>query len=298
MWDELLQVQRVIHSHYPAFVEAWEGVGELEIQFQQLKTLITGSCNLVHDLKRASEPAANAEQLEENSQSRPTCTPLQDEHATLNTALEELDVAIAERDLSNIAILLQTAEERAVEVSVESVLLAHHTNGNLLLSLTYPQLSSLKLSPSCIPTSCLPQKRDFFSFLVGLTSINEFCGVDDPSEKGKNRSSSGASPQRSHYPHNRAAQVLQGACRSWGRCACSKLPFGNAHGQLEAGRTESYQAAIGRQVRFTTISKELEGLTCWKLCLLISARMLLFQVGVTLVGQIMLGAYHNTCSIL
>lgn len=115
----MVQVHHVIHGQYPAFVTACEGVEELGVQFQQLRALIAGSSTLVNDLKRVSQSAVSKVESNENASNQPLIASSKQQNAVLDTALEELGVAIAERDFRAVTKLLRAAEDALVEVSFQ-----------------------------------------------------------------------------------------------------------------------------------------------------------------------------------
>lgn len=206
-------------------MEAWEGVGELEIQFQQLKTLITGSCNLVHDLKRASDPAANAEEVEKDDKSQPKFAPLTNQSCGLEEALEDLDVAIAERDLSIIGQLLQNAEECAIEVRSD----VPQANRMQLGVQTGVNKHKLHIQIILVLQVITGFHKSSVSSWVGFSSFNELGGGYDSTEKGKCSWTSRAPIKRSYCHNNGATQAISGACRSRGRCPYIEIPVGNTH---------------------------------------------------------------------
>ncbi|GMH36056.1 hypothetical protein BSKO_03924 [Bryopsis sp. KO-2023] len=115
------EVQRVIHGQYPAFVKACEGVGELEVQFQQLRTLIAGSVSLVNDLKRASQPGAHKLDVHDDTLVPPVVASTKQGGRALESVLEELDVAVAERDFHVVKKLLRAGEEALTEAAPDAM---------------------------------------------------------------------------------------------------------------------------------------------------------------------------------
>ena len=81
------------------FVDACNGVAELDAQFQHLRVLVTGTTSLTNELRRAiqtpvTRPLADlSDGLLAASRELSNTT-----HLRIAKALEELDVAIAERD--------------------------------------------------------------------------------------------------------------------------------------------------------------------------------------------------------
>jgi len=103
----------VILGSYSAFVNACEGVAQVDSKFQELRVLITGTTSLANELKRAVQPGYGR-LINENPELM-TLSPSIDltnkaaNHLAL--ILEELDVAIAERDFPVASKLLLEADK-------------------------------------------------------------------------------------------------------------------------------------------------------------------------------------------
>lgn len=120
-----------IHGSYALFVDACDGVAEVESQFQHLRVLVAGTTTLANELKRAIQNSA-IRHGPDATEGGLTMTHLSKELSnTLNirtlTVLEELDVAIAERDF-------QVAKKLLVESDgeIDEVLFSYPVLKNLL----------------------------------------------------------------------------------------------------------------------------------------------------------------------
>eukprot|EP00210_Caulerpa_lentillifera_P004614 g4400.t1 len=107
------EAQQVILGSYSAFVDACEGVAQVDSKFEQLRVLITGTTSLANELKRAVQPGSG--RLINESSELITLSPSIDltnkPTNRLGSVLEELDVSIAERDFPVASKLLIEADK-------------------------------------------------------------------------------------------------------------------------------------------------------------------------------------------
>jgi len=119
------EAQAAIHGSYSLFVDACDGVSEVDSQFQHLRVLVTGTASLANELKRAIQPT-NARTAPDTAEAA-----LHASRELSNTAnvrafalLEELDVAIAERDFPVAKKILLESDKELEDVGTTGDLLS------------------------------------------------------------------------------------------------------------------------------------------------------------------------------